>query len=102
MAVQTSMQFTVGSTLSRAETQGRAVDILVEGQWLSGTVAAIDSMGVLLEDEGAEPWTIRLDRVSVVRMRPMTAAATHPDPLSAPEAAQLVGAGTPAYAADCA
>lgn len=75
MAVQSSGQFTVGSSLSRAESSGQSVDVLVEGQWLSGTVIGLDSLGVVIAEDGSLPWTIRLDKVSVVRVR---AAAERP------------------------
>ena len=69
MAVQSSGQYTVGSSLSRAESSGQEVDVLVEGQWLSGVVMGLDALGVVLAQEGSLPWTIRLDKVSVVRIR---------------------------------
>ena len=86
MAVQGSGQFTVGSSLSRAESSGQEVDVLVEGQWLSGVVMGLDALGVVLVQEGSLPWTIRLDKVSVVRVR---AAAEAPM-----AAGQLVSAAT--------
>jgi hypothetical protein len=69
MAVQGSGQFTVGSTLSRAESSGQVVDVLVEGQWLSGVVVGLDALGVVIAEDGSLPWTIRLEKVSVVRIR---------------------------------
>lgn len=70
MAIQGSGQYTVGSSLSRAESSGQTVDVLVEGQWLSGVVVGLDALGVVLAEEGSLPWTIRLEKVSVVRLRP--------------------------------
>ena len=69
MAVGSSGQYTVGSSLSRAESSGQVVDVLVEGQWLSGVVIGLDALGVVIAEDGSLPWTIRLEKVSVVRVR---------------------------------
>ena len=75
MSSGSSMQVTVGSALSRAWDQDQEVDILVEGQWLSGRIAALDGMGVAIDGESFERYVVRLDQVSVVRIR---AFATEP------------------------
>lgn len=63
------MQVTVGSALSRAWDQNQDVDVLVEGVWLSGRIAALDGMGVALDGENFERCVVRLEQVSVVRIR---------------------------------
>jgi len=63
------MQVTIGSTLSRAWDQDQVVDVLVEGQWLTGRIAALDGMGVAIDGENFERCVVRLEMVSVVRIR---------------------------------
>ena len=69
MSSGSSMQITIGTTLSRAWDQGQEVDILVEGIWLSGRIAAIDGMGVAIDSGDFERYVIRLEQISVVRLR---------------------------------
>ena len=72
-SVQTSMQFAIGTALSRAHEEGHPVDVLVEGSWLSGRIIGSDGMGVVLED-GPDHCVVRLERVSAVRVRSGQAA----------------------------
>lgn len=69
MATLSSMMYTIGTALERAREQGHPVQILVEGEWLSGLVVANDGTGVVLEDEEYEHAIIRLEHVSVVRVQ---------------------------------
>jgi hypothetical protein len=62
------MQYTVGTALDRAHDAGYAVELLVEGHWVSGTVVATDGVGVVLERDDTEHCVVRLDRVSAVRV----------------------------------
>ena len=43
-----SVLYTIGTALNRAHDNDVPVQILVEGQWLSGRVAAVDGHGVVL------------------------------------------------------
>jgi len=73
-----SMQYTIGTALDRAQEFGYVVDLLVEGQWMSGLVVACDGIGVVLDNTGEEHSIARLDRVSAVRIAsaaPMLRAA---------------------------
>jgi hypothetical protein len=68
MAIGSSMQYTIGTALSRAHEQGLEVEVLVDGHWITGVVAAADGLGVVLERDGVEHAVVRLERVSVVRV----------------------------------
>ncbi|MFL6154562.1 MAG: hypothetical protein ACJ72D_00605 [Marmoricola sp.] len=91
MSSGSSMQVTVGSTLARAWEQGQDVDVLVEGIWLGGRIAALDGMGLALDGENFERYVVRLEQVSVVRIRAFAAGAAlagrHADPLGIDEVA---------------
>ena len=63
-----SMVYTVGTALRRAEESGRAVEVLVEGSWIAGSVAALDGHGVVLDLGGVEQTVVRVERVSAVRV----------------------------------
>jgi hypothetical protein len=69
-----SVLYTVGTALNRAQQNGVTVQVLVEGQWLSGQVAAVDGHGVVLASddpdhpERSEHAVIRMGSVSAVRM----------------------------------
>lgn len=63
------MQVTVGSALGRAWDQNQQVDLLVDGHWFTGRVSALDGMGVAVDGENFERYVVRLDQVSVVRIR---------------------------------
>ena len=63
-----SVLYTIGTALNRAHDNHVAVQILVEGQWLSGHVAAVDGHGVVLHSDDAEHAVIRMGSVSAVRV----------------------------------
>jgi hypothetical protein len=64
-----TMQYTVGTALDRAHDLGLVVEVLVEGDWVVGRVAANDGLGVVLDRDGEEHCVVRLERVSAVRVR---------------------------------
>lgn len=76
-----SMQYTIGTALSRAHDAGYPVELLVESHWVQGSVVANDGVGVVLEKDDHEHCVVRLDRVAAVRvasgapMRPRIEAA---------------------------
>ena len=87
MATGSSMQYTIGTALDRARQQGLEVEVLVEGHWLTGMIAAADGLGVVLDREGVEHFVVRLDRISSVRVgaqAPMLDAA-RPDRSDGPD-----------------
>ena len=69
MSSGSSMQVTIGSTLSRAWDQSQDVDVLVQGQWLSGRIANLDGMGLAIDSDNFERYVVRLEMISVVRIR---------------------------------
>ena len=74
MAFGGSVLYTIGTALGRAHDNNVDVEILVEGQWLSGRVAAVDGHGVVLaatptpEVGTGEHAVVKIDAVSVVRL----------------------------------
>lgn len=78
MSIQSSMQVTVGSALNRAWDQGQPVDVLAGGHWFSGLISAVDGMGVAIDGENFERYVIRLDQVSVVRIRAVAGGSALP------------------------
>ncbi|WP_148045071.1 hypothetical protein [Nocardioides marmorisolisilvae] len=85
MSSGSSAQVTVGSALARAWDQGQEVDLLVEGVWLGGRISALDGMGVAIDGGDFERYVVRLEQVSVVRIRAFATAPAvsgrHSDPL---------------------
>jgi len=73
-----SVLYTIGTALNRAHDSGVLVQVLVEGQWLSGRVAALDGHGVVLhsddpgdlDDHGdhGEHAVVRMGSVAAVRV----------------------------------
>ena len=68
MGSVSSMQYTIGTALGRAQDAGYAVELLVEGHWVQGAVVANDGVGVVLEKDETEHCVVRLDRISAVRV----------------------------------
>lgn len=69
MNALSTMQYTVGTALDRAHDLGLVVEVLVEGDWVIGRVAANDGLGVVLDRDGEEHCVVRLERVSAVRVQ---------------------------------
>jgi len=63
-----SVLYTIGTALNRAHDNHVAVQILVEGQWLTGHIAAVDGHGVVLHSDDSEHAVIRMGSVSAVRV----------------------------------
>jgi sRNA-binding regulator protein Hfq len=72
----TSTIYTVGTALSRAHDNQVPVALLVEGHRMRGHVVAIDGHGVVLNSDGTDHSVVRMERVSEVEVRVMTAAPT--------------------------
>lgn len=68
MDVGSSMQYTIGTALDRARQLFHTVEVLVDGQWVLGTVLAADGTGVVLERDDREHSVVRLERISAVRI----------------------------------
>jgi hypothetical protein len=68
MAGGDSTLYTIGTALRRARDLDVTVEVLVAGQWLKGSVTAVDGHGVVLTDGVVEQSVIRLEMISAVRM----------------------------------
>lgn len=92
-----SVLYTVGTALNRAHDNDVAVEILVEGQWLTGHVAAVDGHGVVLHSDDAEHSVVRIGSVSAVRvftaapMRKRLTASSNVTPIPMPSGYEDVG-----------
>ncbi len=67
MSFESSMIYTMGMALSRALENNADVSILVDGEWLSGSVVIYDGYGVVL-DNGDEHSIVKVDTVTAVRI----------------------------------
>jgi sRNA-binding regulator protein Hfq len=63
-----SVLYTIGTALNRAKDNSADVQILVEGQWLRGQVAAVDGHGVVLASDALDHCVIRMGSISAVRV----------------------------------
>jgi len=75
-----SIIYTVGTALNRAHDNDVPVQVLVEGQWLTGDVLAVDGHGLVLQSDPLEHAVIRIDSVAAVRV---FAGAPHHLPIEA-------------------
>jgi sRNA-binding regulator protein Hfq len=80
-----SVLYTIGTALNRAQDNHAQVQILVEGQWLHGQVAAVDGHGVVLASDDYEHAVIRMGSISAVRM---FAAPPHRAPIGSGQEAR--------------
>ncbi len=67
MGYETSMIYTMGMALNRALENNASVDVLVDGEWLTGCVVISDGYGVVL-DNGEEHSIVKVDRIAAVRI----------------------------------
>ena len=78
--------YTIGTALNRAHDSDIPVQVLVEGQWMTGKVVVVDGHGVVLQSDELEHAVVRMDAVSAVRVfttvpgRTPIAAGAHPMP----------------------
>lgn len=63
-----SILYTIGTALNRALDNDVPVQVLVEGQWLSGRVAAVDGHGLVLHSDELEHSVVRIETVAAVRV----------------------------------
>jgi hypothetical protein len=66
--MSSSMLYTMGMAISRAQDLGFDVAVLVEGQWIQGTIAAQDGVGLVLEHDMAEHSVVRMESIAAVRI----------------------------------
>ena len=60
--------YTIGTALNRARDSEIAVQVLVDGNWLTGHVVAVDGHGVVLQSADMEHAVVRMESVSAVRI----------------------------------
>ena len=78
--------YTIGTALNRAHDNDIPVQVLVEGQWLTGKVVVVDGHGVVLQSDELEHAVVRMDAVAAVRVfttapgRTPIASGAHPMP----------------------
>jgi hypothetical protein len=63
-----SMLYTMGMAINRAQDLGFDVAVLVDGHWMEGRIAAQDGVGLVLEHESAEHSVVKMDRIAAVRI----------------------------------
>ncbi|GCD89931.1 hypothetical protein [Nocardioides sp. LS1] len=61
-----STLYTIGTVLNRAYDNGLEVELLVDGHWITGVVAAVDGFGVVLASNGDRHAVVRMEAVSAV------------------------------------
>ena len=66
--MNSSMIYTMGTALNRAQQLGVPVEVLVAGQWLSGRIVASDGIGLVLNCENEEHSVVRMENISAVRI----------------------------------
>ena len=86
-----STLYTIGTALGRAKDQGLTVQVLVEGQWLDGRVAATDGHGLVLAAEGFEQSVIRMQSISAVRVFSVAPPRAHAYATATPNAQPMPG-----------
>jgi hypothetical protein len=72
--MQSTTIFTIGTALRRAESNNMPVEVLVQGHWLSGLVAGVDSHGIVLSTP-TEHSVVRLESITAVRIPEMVPQA---------------------------
>ncbi len=70
--------YTVGTALRLAQQSDASVDILVEGQWISGRVVSVDGHGVVLASDTREHAVVKIEAISAVKVLRGMAAADLP------------------------
>ena len=74
-----STVFTVGTLLSRAESSGTRVRVLVEGNWIAGTPLVCDGHGVILETPEDGQYLVRVEAITAVAYdRLLDSGVPHP------------------------
>ena len=63
-----SMLYTMGMAISRAEDLGLDVSVLVDGHWIEGHIAAQDGVGLVLEHDSLEHSVVKMDQIAAVRI----------------------------------
>ena len=86
------MLYTMGMALDRAQQNGFAVRVLIEGEWLEGSIAAYDGTGLVLESPDGVHSVLRSERIAAVTVcsqspyRAPIESAEHSHPMPGPRA----------------
>ena len=86
-----SMIYTMGTALDRAQEVGALVQCLVQGEWLAGSVMAVDGHGLVLTRGDSEHVVVRLEDVSALRVQGALPGAQE----TSPALTMLQSAGLP-------
>jgi sRNA-binding regulator protein Hfq len=62
------MSFTIGTALLDARDHKFPVELLVEGHWITGEVAAVDGFGVVLSRESTQHSVIRIESIAAINV----------------------------------
>jgi sRNA-binding regulator protein Hfq len=62
------MSFTIGTALLDARDNQFPVELLVEGHWIHGEVAAVDGFGVVLSREATQHSVIRIESIAAINV----------------------------------
>jgi hypothetical protein len=92
----TSMLYTMGMALDRAQENGLNVRVLVDGSWIEGHIAAYDGTGLVMESFDGMHSVIKAERIAAVTV---CAESPYRAPLESGDAHAMPGqyAGYAAY-----
>jgi sRNA-binding regulator protein Hfq len=62
------MSFTIGTALQDARDNQFPVELLVEGHWINGEVAAVDGFGVVLSRKSTQHSVIRIESIAAINV----------------------------------
>jgi hypothetical protein len=85
-----SMLYTMGMALDRAAENGATVSLLVDSSWIDGKVAAVDTLGVVLESADGNHAVVKVDRIAAVKVSaasPYRASIPRVTPMAGPRTA---------------
>ena len=87
--------YTIGTALNRAANERQVVHVLVQGQWISGMVIAVDGHGLVLAPDSTEQTVIRLEAISAVRVTARMVERSHAEDDDQDARAQRSGEARP-------
>ena len=91
----TSMLYTMGMALGRAQENGYSVRVLVDGSWLEGSIAAYDGTGLVLESPSGQHSVVKSERIAAVTV---SAESPYRAPIEASDMAHPMPGPRAAYA----
>ena len=91
----TSMLYTMGMALGRAQENGYSVRVLVDGSWLEGSIAAYDGTGLVLESPSGQHSVVKSERIAAVTV---SAESPYRAPIESSDTAHPMPGPRAAYA----